>query len=180
MRPWVPLLLICFGCSSAPAKPEPVQKPEDPGIERVERALAAHQQICRVEAEERYRTALAMKSRQDLEGAFRECKRAVEIYPEHREARALFRDLADLLGYPGPLQADRAMDLMEVRRRETMIEIENALSQGDRLAAAKEYDRALEEFERAQILVLSVPDENLKGQLALSIRRRISEIKQSR
>jgi tetratricopeptide (TPR) repeat protein len=132
------------------------------------------------EAESAYRSALAKKAKQDLDGAFREAGRALQIDPSHREARALFRELSELLGHPGPLQADRAAELYDVRRRETLIELENLINEGERLYASREYDRALDRFERAEILAASVPDENIRGQYALTLRRRISEIKQSR
>lgn len=176
-----PVLLFSCSAPSPRAKPvvnrEPAVIPQDlPNPDR--RSL--QDQAKNAEADSIYRIAVAMKSQGNLEGALREVHRALQVCPDHREARALLRDLADLLGQPGPVHADKAMELHEVRRRQSLIEIENHLGQAERLNSGGEFERALEELQRAQILISAVPDENLRGELSQSVRKRISEIKQSR
>ncbi len=158
----------------------PVDQPPQRDLPSPEQHRSIQEQTKYAEADARYRTALSKKARQDLQGAMEECRTALAIDPNHLEARALFRDLSDILGHPGPLQADKQAQLYEVRRRQTIIEIESHLGQADRFYAAKEFDRALEELERARILILSVPEENAMGQLLAGVNHRIYAIKQSR
>jgi tetratricopeptide (TPR) repeat protein len=131
----------------------------------------------RAEAESLYRIAVAKKSRGDLEGARRDCERALMLQPSHREARVLFRTLNDLMSHPGPLAADETARLHEVRRRQSLIEIENAMSEGERLQNAGEFERALFEYRRAETMILAMPEETARGTYLAVVRQKIKEVR---
>lgn len=197
MRRTVVLLLLSAGCASPAAtgpEPEPAPKAAPPAIQAenpewakiAEEALKGRpveEQQRILEAERRFRLALAWFNRADFDKAKIEAQAAVQAWPEHLSARKLLDDVNEIL-VGGPTRVagigDPELRVARVTVDQARLEIENHLLHGKRFLDAGMFAAALREFENAEFKIRNMAydvrsmNDLLPGLQALKARARSS------
>ena len=170
------LLALAVGCQSAnPTAPEttasepestvaPSARPAEAAAPR-ETQDSTQDEAERVKRQRERQAYLAeqyiargdeMLERMDLEGALSQYSQAVQVMPGNETARERVRRVRALLGdsYPQAFDAlDDMVEREEVRRVQARLDAEQLSTEGDNFLRLGEYDKAIESYRRAEMLL---------------------------
>jgi type II secretory pathway component GspD/PulD (secretin)/tetratricopeptide (TPR) repeat protein len=119
--------------------------------------LKGQQQM--LESQKWYDIAVAHKTRGEYEKAKIAVEKALEIWPMNMEARRLKDTVDSILRHPNRSPDERVIDRQIATIKGQIIETMNHIRAGERFLAAREYEKALSEFEEAEVQILAMPEQ---------------------
>ncbi len=142
-------------------------------LNQVERGMTVQQQEANLVAQRLVEQAIALKREFKYAQALDTVRRAIQLAPDHPEARALEVEIGTLLDqYPNREKAVGTFvkNELQVRAQQTETEIDNHVEKGKRYLADRQYAEALSEFNRAEEKLEAIPYD-------IALKQRLAEVK---